>query len=266
MSQLLALSTTDSYTINTIQFFPQTNRSYAEIEPLINRGIELDEKIVTQLKPVYIMNISNIHGLYRSLVFDQSATIYLSSRSTSWIAEKIFETFGFQYKIWSQYLQEVTNQPRTIFPFVHGNIIYYRINFKECHHPDWINITYCFKLEAQEVASETNGLDASITTTHITFYFPLIHDKYHQLLVTLSQCNQSFIKQMEYSYQLALLWFLYYNHKLSKTYQQLSAPYWFEDTSHCFNSFPFGTDLNLKIKRSHISEFVNFCMTTNYLS
>ncbi|UUX32737.1 hypothetical protein [Fundicoccus culcitae] len=228
----------------TFVFSPHENFDF---HTLSQYACVLNELSFTSMQVIYLKNISGQDHYYRSLILDQAGQLWVSTRSTTWLADQMFKQVGYSYKLWSQFLQKVGQQPRTIFPFVHGNLIYYRLPNKDEHQPDWINVSHCIKLILSQ-ASTTNPLN---------FYYTCYHPLYQRIRISIIHSKPTILKQIEDSYHLSNLWFQHYNHLLSRIHHQLDLTHPQTEHTHFFHHYDFDPQHHPPITSRDLTHFTH---------
>lgn len=233
---------------SSLIFSPQVD---FDLTTYLENSRHLIESSLPSLPVVYIRNITLLHPFLRSLTLDQSGQIWVSSRSTNWVAEQIFKATGFTYQKWSHFLQATTKQPRTIFPYVHGNLIFYRIPNKIEHHPDWINASLC----SQMICSKRKGEHP------IELFIPSNINAHLNIRIPIHFRKSIILKQVDSSYHLSNLWNHHYNQQLSCLHYQLDVNNPTDRQNHFFQDYPFNFKHDFPINSQHLIDFSQSLLT-----
>ncbi|MCW6676975.1 hypothetical protein NHG35_05755 [Aerococcaceae bacterium NML180378] len=175
------------------------------IQQLLEEAVPVQDKLVPKLDPVYIMNVVEDSPIYRSLILTHTGAVFVSTRSTSWVAESIFEQQGFRYDVWNAFWQTVLALPRKTFPYVSGRTVYLKV-VRGIKHADWLNVSQCVSMDMW-----TTLRNGEASAPCVTFYFPLRQCEQICLGVRLSEQCTSVSRQLALAILLREAWQRYYD-------------------------------------------------------
>lgn len=178
---------------------------------------DIDIQYIPSLSINYVMHVRHIHSDYGCLIFDRHGRIYRSEWSSTRIMQMIHHNqYGYDYALWSDFLQSKYNRPRTIFPFVNGNHIYLRLKRVQAKHSDWVNITFLnqWQFITSDDASDVAQQYPLIVLTLIVNNSSLAD--YQSLSLQFTGNPKRILSQLSYAYQIASDWHTYLS-KQSRT-------------------------------------------------
>lgn len=175
---------------------------------LIRNSRPLPKIVSETFNPLYIIDISAKHPVFKSLTIDYMGDSWVSCQTSDWVAEAVFSHLGFKYRYWSEFLRMTNHSPRTIYPYVNGNIVYLR--FCQSKQSNWLNVSNCHHIDLPDISS--NYQVTSQQFFHFTFNFS--NDASRKCIISLKLPTRKLIKQLEFANHLCLQWYYYYSASL----------------------------------------------------
>lgn len=188
-----------------------------DIDTWIQQASAIHDEQISYLEPVYIMNIIDFSPRYRSLILDNKGRLWVTTRSSSWVMEKITHHIGYSYAIWADYLKQALPNPARSMPYVYGNTIYLRIPVNSHRHADWLNISKCRSFELHMSISRTHN-DRQMC--HFDFHFD--HNPNEKCRITFTKNCQTLFSQIALGMHLIEAWYAHHAQLLSKHFHRLS--------------------------------------------
>lgn len=180
------------------------------IQRLLEIAVPIQDKLVPQLDPIYIMNVVEDSPVYRSLMITHTGEVCVSTRSSAWVAETIFEQQGFRYDVWNEFWQEVLDVPRKSFPYVSGRTVYVKVT-RGLKQSDWLNLSRCVSMDMW-----TSLRSGEVAAPCLSFYFQLSQCEKTCLGVRLFEHCAAVSRQLALAFQLRQAWHRYYEDVAAK--------------------------------------------------
>lgn len=229
------------------------------IVQLIKSSQLLPKKVRESFTPLYILDINNKHPILRSLTIDYHGDTWVSCQSSDWVAETVFSQLGFKYRFWSEFLRSTNNSPRTIFPYVNGNIIYLR--FCQDKHSNWLNVSYCTHIDTPDLPMDAT--DPKQDFFHFTFNFS--NDPARKCMISLKQPIAKLIKQLEYANHLCSGWVYYFTASLPQLHLNFQMTFDEFQNRKVFPSKQFSNPNLSLITPQQIKDFIRYSYVCEHL-
>lgn len=177
---------------------------------LIQSSNDIDIQTIPSISIHYIMHTRHIHPDYGCLIFDYQGYIYRSEWSSTRIMQMIHQNqYGYDYALWSDFLQSTFNKPRTVFPFVNGNHIYLRLKRDKAKHSDWVNLTRLNKWQfTKPDESDLHSQQQAVVELAFSVEEGEVMD-YQSLSLQFIGNPKRIISQINYAYQITSDWHSY---------------------------------------------------------
>lgn len=175
---------------------------------LIRNSRPLPKSVSESFNPLYIIDISTKHPVFKSLTIDYMGDTWVSCQTSDWVAEAVFSHLGFKYRFWSEFLRMTNHSPRTIYPYVNGNIVYLR--FCQSKQSNWLNVSKCHHIDLPDISSNYQVTNQQFF--HFTFNFS--DDATRKCIISLKLPTSKQIKQLEFANHLCLQWYYYFSASL----------------------------------------------------
>lgn len=200
--------------------YPNRIPSSSEVEQYINQAISLDYPTLFTIDPLLILNISELHPVYRTLIIDTKLNFFRSTYSIHKITRDFFSHFGLSYKLFNDFLKNKLNQHKHIYPFVLGKRIFLKIKGWHGRTENWLNLTSCIetyftpevmqkalnKLKRTFTHPEGEQLLKVLPKQNAELIFDYQSNKYAGLSVHIEEDTHKLIEQIKYANQLLQSW------------------------------------------------------------
>lgn len=180
------------------------------IQRLLDLAIPIQDKDIRSLDPIYIMNVLDDSSTYRTLILTHTGNVFVSKRSSHWVAETIFEQMGFRYETWCSFWQATGIMPLQSLPYVNGHSVFLKVS-RGGKLVDWLNVSHCVSMDLWTTLRH-NEVEAPA----LNFYFQLKQADHICLGVQLVHQGTLLSRQLALAIQLREAWQCYYMALVSK--------------------------------------------------
>lgn len=235
--------------------------NHHKICQLTQNSLDFDKSFLPSLSIFYLMHIKHIHPEYSTLIFDTHGNIYRSKWSTSRLSDEIFNQYGYNYETWSKFLRKTYKKSRTIFPYIHRNHVYLKLNRVDTDHSDWLNLSHIRKCH-YVIDKPTSLQGYKCEQIDITFEVKNNDSRaYESLTIRFKDYSQRILSQIAYSMQIMNHWYdsLPYD-SLRESYSTFMA----NPAFHFFTKHQIPRQYRLSVK-ANIQQFLSYVDECNTL-
>ncbi|XJS11068.1 hypothetical protein ACF3NG_02040 [Aerococcaceae bacterium WGS1372] len=185
------------------------NLTHHKIFNIIQSSLDLDASFIPTLSISYVMHVRHIHPDYGCLIFDHLGNIYRSQWTTSKLMRELFiNQYGYDYDLWTKYIQSAYNKPRTVFPFVNKNHIYLRLKRDNSKHSDWLNLTQLVDCQISTIEDLTSKTSSQQINLRIAAQVNELNH-FQSLTIQFTGNTKRILSQLYYGYQITTDWYAY---------------------------------------------------------